>query len=203
MRKRLQEVIDTGLRDDAFSDLREGKADSALKKFDEYLKKFSRDGEAHSGVASIYLLKGRLKEALDEGEKGYGFTRDEYTATVLGYVYEKMKKFDEAGKYYKIGTQIKPDYLPARFNLAWICLVTRRFEEANRLLGALEEDSHHLPVGLQAKILNNRGCALWGLGQKKEAVGRFQEALKLLPDFSEAKNNLNLTAGEKPLPSGI
>lgn len=203
LRKRLQEAIDTGLRDEAFADLGEGKVDSALKKFEEYQKKFSRDGRTHSGIASIYLLRSRLEDALGEAEKGYGYTRDEYTATVMGYVYEKMKKFTEAERYYAIGTEIKPSYLPARFNLAWVYLVTRHFEEADRLLVALEKDVFRMPVRVRAKVLNNHGCALWGLGRKEEATEQFREALKLLPDFPEAKNNLNLAVGEKPVPVGI
>ncbi len=203
LRQRLKEAVDTGLRDEAFEDLRLGKVDPALKKFEAYQNKFSRDGRAHSAIASIYLLKGRLNEALDEAEKGFSFTHDEYTATVVGYVYEKMKKYPEAAKYYLIGTEIKPKYLPARFNLAWIYLITKKFQEADRLLGALEKDASRLPVGVRAKVFNNRGCALWGMSRKNEAAVQFEEALKIMPGFAEAKNNLNLAAGEKPVPAGI
>ena len=203
LRTRLREALDTGLRDEAFYELRDGKVDSALNKFGQYTAKFSRDGRAYSAVGSIYLLKGRLPEALDEAEKGFSLTRDEYTATVLGYVYEKMKKYDEAGKYYWIGTTIKSTYLPARFNLSWVYLMTRHFQEADHLLASLERDAPRFSIGVRAKIFNNRGCALWGLGKRGEAVIRFQEALKTSPDFSEAKNNLMLAVGEKPVPAGI
>ena len=202
-RKKLEEALDIGLRDEAFGALRDGKVDVAFKKFEDYLRKFSRDGQAYSGMASISLLKGRLNEAFEEAEKGYALSRDEYTATVLGYVYEKMNKLKEAVGYYQIGTEIKPSYVPARFNLAWVYVRTARFLEADRLLESLEKEMSDLPKGTRAKVLNNRGCALWGLGKRQEAVVRFQKALKLMPELAEAKTNLNLAAGQKPVPAVI
>lgn len=203
LKKQLQEALDTGLREEAFAELAAGNVDNALKKFENYKKKFARDGRAYSALASIELLKGRLDRALAPAEKGFTLSRDEYTATVLGYVFEKMKKYDEAKRYYIVGIQIKPTYVPARFNLAWVLLELKAFEEANKLLEDLENDDPRLPQIIQAKVLNNRGCALWALGKRQDAIFQFQQALKVLPELREAKNNLNLAAGEKPVSAGI
>lgn len=203
LKKQLQEALDSSLREEAFADLASGNVDRALKKFVDYRKKFSRDGRAYSALASIELLKGRLEKALEPAEKGFGLTRDEYTATVLGYVFEKMKKYEDAKKYYIVGMQIKPSYIPARFNLAWVLLELKSYKNANQLLEALQNGHVRLPRAIQAKVLNNRGCALWGLGKREDAVSQFREALRVLPDLREAKNNLNLAAGEKPVAAGI
>ena len=113
------------------------------------------------------------------------------------------RKYEEAKKYYLVGIQIKPSYVPARFNLAWVLLELKSYKDANQLLEALENDQGRLPQVIQAKVLNNRGCALWGLGKREDAIFQFQEALRILPGLREAKNNLNLAAGEKPVAAGI
>ena len=197
--KRLEEAMERSLREEAFSALGQGRVEIALDLFKKYLEKFPRDGIAHSALASIYLIRGLLDQAVEEAEKGYGYVRDEYTATVLGYVYEKKGKLREAEEYYQIGLEIKPSYLTARFNLAWVYFMSERFKEADGLLAELERLKPEPSPTTRAKILNNRGCTLWVLGKRGEANHRFQEALEVSPDFSEARTNLALTSGEKPV----
>ncbi len=195
--KRMEEALERGLRDEGIGALLQGRIEIALEILKRYLKKFPRDGVAHSALASIYLIRGFLDQASEEAEKGYGFVRDEYTATVLGYVYEKKGKLADAERYYRIGMEIQPSYLPARFNLAWVYFVTERFKEADQLLAGLEKLKPKPAPLTWAKILNNRGCALWVLGKKGEATRRFKQALEVFPDFSEARSNLALAGGEK------
>lgn len=205
VRKRLQEFIERGARYEAFRALEQGRVEVAFRIFHNYLKKFPRDGLAHSGLASIHILKAQMEKALEEAEEGFRLTRHEYTATVLGFVYEKMDNLPEAGKYYEIGTRLKATYLPAQFNLAWVYVMTDRFEEADKLLAILEGKTFSgMTQTTRAKILNNRGCALWGLGKKGEAIAYFREALEVLPGLTEAKKNLNLAGtGDQPAPAVI
>lgn len=196
--KRLEEALERGLRDEAFAALAQGRVESAFEIFQRYVKQFPRDGIAHSALATIYLIRGLIDPAVEEAETGYGFVRDEYTATVLGYVYEKKERLKEAEEYYRIGLEIKPSYLTARFNLGWVYFMSRRFKEADELFSQLEKLKPEPAPVTRAKILNNRGCTLWVLGKREEATSRFQQALRVLPDFAEAKTNLVLTGGEKP-----
>lgn len=198
-RKRLEEALERGLRDEGFGALGQGRVEIASRIFENYLKKFPRDGMVHSALASIDLIRGRLEQAQEEAEKGYGYLRDEYTAAVLGYVYEKKGELVKAEEYYKISLEIKPSYLTARFNLAWVYFMRERFKESDELFAGLESLKPEPPSLTRAKILNNRGCTLWSLGEKEEAVRRFEEALKVFPDFTEAKTNLALAGGEKPV----
>ncbi len=200
-RMRLQDAVARGLRDEAFGALAQGRVQVAYDIFTRYLEKFPRDGTAHSGLGSIYLLRGDLKKALEEAEKGYGLERTEYTAAVLGYVHEKMGELEEGGRYYLISTQIKPSYVTAQFNLAWVYVMTGRYKEADERLAGLEQLTPQPPAMTRAKILNNRGCTLWLLGNKEEAVTRFQEALKVVPTLPEGQKNINLIRGEKALPT--
>lgn len=197
--KQTEEALERGLREEGFGALAQGRMEIASEIFKNYLKKFPRDGIAHSGLASIYLIRGLLDEAVEEAETGYGYVRDEYTATVLGYVYEKRGALADAERYYRIGLEIKPSYLTARFNLAWVYFMTDRVNEADQLLGELEKLKPEPAPMTRAKILNNRGCTLWVLGKARAAALRFEQALKVSPDFSEAKANLALTSGERPV----
>jgi len=203
LRKQYQDIVDRGRRDEGFGALSQGRVDIAEKIFKDYLAQYPRDGTAHSGMASILLIRGKINEALEEALKGFELERTEYNASVVGYVYEKMEKYKEAEEHYRIGLHIKPTYLPARFNLAWILIHTERFQEADQLLSELVKNKTNLTAVVQAKVLNNRGCALWGLGDRKNASIHFKQALELAPDFPEAKNNMRLAAGEKPVAAAI
>ena len=195
---RLEEALNMTIRDQAFVSLYEGRVPEAEKMFGNYLSQFPRDGLAHSGLASIYILQGNFNEALEAAQKGYGLTRDEYTASVIAYVYEKLGQTEEAGRYYSIASSIFPSYPVAKYNLARIYAATGKYEEADRLLSELEKLAKNQSSIVQAKILNNRGYVLWELRREKEAMASFREALKLRPDLSEAKNNLQLIESSSP-----
>ena len=196
---RLEEIKQRKLRSEGFVALAEGRIDAALEKLESYLRKFPRDGSVHSAAASIHVLRGFFDQALERAKEGYRYEQNEYTATVLGYVYEKMGKYDEAVQYYYAGTQLTPSYLVAQFNLAWVYATKERYEEADRLLAELEKRDRKPPPAVWARLLNNRGCTLWALGKKDEALSRFEQALKIMPDLPEARRNLKLVTGKKAI----
>ncbi len=196
--QRLEEALQRNLREDGFRALASGRIEAASGIFKNHLKRFPRDGQVHSALASIYVLRNSIELAVDEAEKGYGLHSDEYTASVLGYVYEKIGEFEKAEKYYTLGTKVKPSYFIAKFNLAVVKILMKRYTEADQLLQELEKRTPEPPLAVRAKILNNRGCALWGLGKGEEAKNQFQEAFKIYPGFPEANRNLKLPMSQKP-----
>lgn len=205
VRKRLEEAFQKGLAEQGFGALAQGRIEAALNHFKDYLKKFPRDGSVHAALASVYLLRGELEKALEEAQTGFGYKQDEYTASILAYVYEKTGNFEEARKYNAISIQIKPSYLTGKFNLAWVDIMLGNYQEADQLLAELESAGPRPPAPLtRAKILNNRGCALWALGKKKEATEKFSLAAEAVPDFGEARKNITMALrGEKPVPVSI
>ncbi|MBI2167685.1 MAG: tetratricopeptide repeat protein [Candidatus Omnitrophica bacterium] len=195
VKKRLEEALNRSLRDQAFLALSEKQIDSAEKLFRDYLKRFSRDGVAHSGLASIQVLRGNLNQALEEAETGFGLTRDEYTTSILAYVYEKLGQLDKSEKYYEIAVSIFPSYLAARFNLARVYITSGQYREADRLLREMEKRKGKYSSLIRAKLLNNQGCVLWAEGNEKEAKRFFEQALKQKPGLREAQDNLKLVVG--------
>ena len=150
---------------------------------------------AHSGLASIQVLRGNLNQALEEAETGYGLTRDEYTTSILAYVYEKLGQIDKSEKYYEIAVSVFPSYLAARFNLARVYITSGQYRQADRLLREMEKRKGKYSSLIRAKLLNNRGCVLWAEGNEKEAKRLFEQALKQKPGLREAQDNLKLVVG--------
>lgn len=195
VKKRLEEALDRSLRDQAFLALSEKQIDRAEKLFQDYLKRFPRDGVAHSGLASIHILRGNLNQALEEGETGFGLARDEYTTSILAYAHEKLGQLDKSEKYYEIAVNIFPSYLAAQFNLARVYITSGQYREADRLLQQMEKRKGKYSSLIRAKLLNNRGCVLWAEGKEKEAKRLFEQALKQKPGLREAQDNLKLVVG--------
>ena len=64
-------------------------------------------------------------------------------------------------------------------------------KSALRAFTDLFQENRRLQKITKAKILNNMGCALWGLGYREQAAERFEKALKTVPDFFYASSNLS------------
>lgn len=194
---RLSDALQKSSREVGFQALAEGRVTAAENIFKKHLANFPRDGQSRAAYASILLLRGSLEEALDQAEKAYSYLQDEYTASILGYVYENIAETEKAEQFYSIGLNFNPAYVIAKFNLAVMYLRKGRFEETMKLLEGMEKHTPAPPSVIRAKVFNNRGCALWGLGKKEEAKIQFREALKVLPTMNEAQENLKLDFGER------
>jgi tetratricopeptide (TPR) repeat protein len=199
-RIQLQEAFQAGLREEGFRALAHGRVELAFEIFTRYIKRFPRDGRVHSAIGSIYLLKGDLETALERAKKGYGLEPYYYTAAVLAYVHEKRAELEDAERYYQISIKDKDSYVTAQYNLSWVHLTTGRYKEADERLAMLEKLSPQPAAVNRAKILNNRGCTLWFLGDKEGAIQRFKKALEVLPTQKEAQMNLGLEKVEGAVP---
>jgi len=103
----------------------------------------------------------------------------------LGHLLMTQGKQDEAGRLLEKALQIDPTYAPAMRNLGDVRMRQGRSEEAIPLYrkALLHGDEDH-------ELLNNYGVALFLKGEKKEAVLKIREALRLKPDYAEARDNL-------------
>jgi tetratricopeptide (TPR) repeat protein len=105
--------------------------------------------------------------------------------TGLGYLLMIQGKLDEASNLLERTLRIDPKFAPAMKNLGYVRMRQRRPGEAIQLYRTaalhLKEDP---------EMFNNYGVALFFTGEKEEAVLKFRAALRLKPDYQEARDNL-------------
>lgn len=76
----------------------------------------------------------------------------------------------------------------ALYHLGLILFEYRKFDDADRLLGAAMRVDSGSP-----DLSYNRGCVLQQLGRTEDALASFAHALTIRPDFPEARNNRGVT----------
>jgi Tfp pilus assembly protein PilF len=104
----------------------------------------------------------------------------------LGHVLMIQGKQDEAASLLEKTLQIDPAFVPAMKNLGDVRMRQRRLKDAVLLYRkALHDGGEEDP-----ELWNNYGVALFLQGEKEEAVGKFREAIRLNPDYIDARNNL-------------
>jgi tetratricopeptide (TPR) repeat protein len=195
----LEKISDIGLREQAFYHLENGRVQIALELFTKDAVRHPRDSWTLGGLAIVYILLGDMDKAEELAKQAYQLGPDYYTASVMGYLNALRERYDEAENYYIESLGTKPDYLPARFNLASVYLKSEKYQQGLGLLARLERDLGNSQKLIRAKIINNIGYAYWYLGDKDKARDNFKQAIALEPGFSVARNNLSqVTAGEAP-----
>lgn len=103
----------------------------------------------------------------------------------LGHLLMIQGRQEEAGRLLEETLRIDPAFVPAMKNLGDVRMRQRRFDDAmplyQKALQLGEEDP---------ELLNNYGVALYLKGEKDEAVLKIRAALRLKPDYAEARDNL-------------
>jgi tetratricopeptide (TPR) repeat protein len=102
----------------------------------------------------------------------------------LGIILVHNNQFDEALPYFERASQMKPEYIEARFNRGLEYLRKGRMADAIEQLTIttrLKPD--------HADAFNNLGFALMSMGRTDEALTSYQQAMRLKPDMVDAHNN--------------
>ncbi len=201
LQERMKAAASNSLRDKGFLALKSTQVGLAFELFNRNLKLHPDDAWTHSGLATVYILLGILDGALTAAQDGHQLDPDAYTTSVLAYVYDVSGKNAEAIAFYEKALFIRKDYFAASYNLSCVLLKTGQYEQSLALLNKMNHFSAvEKQTNLRVRILNNKGCALWHLGKKEEALKMFNEALELKPNFGLVKKNLNLifVSGKSP-----
>jgi tetratricopeptide (TPR) repeat protein len=146
--------------------------------------------QAIMGLATLYLRDGadaaQAKPWLDLAihQDPHNFTAY-YT---LGVIARSEKNNQEAYRYFLKAVEENPDYLYAQQELGIVLVDLQRFQES---LGPLSR-AENLGQG-DPRLEQYFGSALANLGRSKDALAHYQKALKLKPDFAEARLSLALT----------
>ena len=154
--------------------------------FSHALRNTERNFMAHQNLAEGMSNAGDLAGA----EKHYREAirlRPSFKQAYTGFGHLLMieGKQDEASRLLEKSLEIDPTYAPAMKNLGDVRMRQGRIEDAiplyrKAVLSGMED----------AELFNNYGVALFFKGEKKEAVLKIRAALRLKPDYAEARDNL-------------
>ena len=104
----------------------------------------------------------------------------------LGIALAQTGKIEEAIAHYEQALRIKPDYAEAHNNLG-IALAQTGKSRSHRTLRAGATDQARFRRGARQP-----GDRLGAGGQDTEAIGQYEQALRIKPDYVEAHYNLAL-----------
>ena len=164
--------------------------DSAERSYLACLKLNPAFEQAIMGLANLYLRDegdaARAKPWLDLAVHRNPHNYAAYYA--LGVIARSEKNDEEAYHYFLKAVEENTDYANAQQELGIMLVDRKRYEES---LGPL---SRAESLGQQDPRLEHYfGTALANVGRFKDAVDHYQKALKLKPDFAEARLGLALT----------
>jgi tetratricopeptide (TPR) repeat protein len=186
------EAKDSDLRLRGFQAIRQNQIGLAYELLMRHATNNPRDAWTQAGLATVHLIMGELKEAQEYTDKAYQLQSDEYTASMVGYINSIQRNYKTAAQMYQTAIQKNPEYMPAKFNLACMKIRLGEYADALKILEEVDRSSSGFLPLVRAKVLNNIGFALYEMGQTKQALEKFEEAVKIEPDYTVAAKNLNV-----------
>jgi adenylate cyclase len=136
----------------------------------------------------IYLLQGKLEEAITLGEKAIAMAPSlDTNYVILGIIMSYAGKFEQAIPLYEKAMRLNPFY-PSRYlrYYAMACLMAKRYDVARDAFNELLQRAQKEEVLMLAAHLGL--CAVYAdLGKEEEARSHELEILKLDPNFSIQK----------------
>jgi len=196
---------------------RAGRLDEALHHFQKAVEFRNSYVAARIYIGLIHYEKGEYEAAIREYEQAMQFAAGHPNhadlENDLGVAYFSLGKMEEAASHYTKALQINPNDPDAHYNLGLTLQRLERHDEALRhvreaaRLNPRHEPAHKLAESLEKEAAAHRPAIvvprLAGAGDyftrgneladaKKyaEAAAHYEEALKLKPDFTDARINL-------------
>jgi Flp pilus assembly protein TadD len=137
----------------------------------------------------LYSTMGMLDKAISNCQKALQFKQDDPEILAsLGILLGRKGDFNKAVKYYKNALQFNPYYAKARYNLGMAQLQLGQVDAA---VNSWKQTIALEATNYKIKALNNLGIAHYNKGRTEEAVTYWREALKINPDFIEARKSLH------------
>ncbi len=138
-------------------------------------------------LAAIYFKNGRIAKAVEQ----YELLKSEYpddikTLVTLGQLYISAARYGDAAEIFNTAILIHPDNFQTSDQPEIDMLISEgQMREALELIEDLVQTQPH-----RADLLARRADLLAMLGTTTEAVSQYEEALRLCPDFLEARVKL-------------
>ena len=152
------------------------------------------NSRAQTNMGGLYFADGRYEEAMQH----YRFAleiRPEFPSAFcnVGGALVSLGRNDEAASYFRQALQIDPEFALAHINWGNMLLADGHFAEAiGHYLEALKSDVKS--ISAQHPFTHkNVATAYVRLGQFDQADAHYREAMRLKPDYAEARFNLGNT----------
>lgn len=163
-----------------------GNCQKALEEYHKDMKLFPDDPSTYNNLGVIYLKLKRYGKAREQFEKVFSLYPDHPTQIVghtnLGIAYEMLGMYDQAQEEYQNSLDLDPDYVAAHMGAGNVFLKTHQIESA------ICEWKKALEINLQNAEANyNLGCVFLGQRLFDKAIIHLQEAVRLEPDFFQAR----------------
>ncbi|EKD28212.1 MAG: TPR protein, partial [uncultured bacterium] len=157
-----------------------GKFDEALKNIDAYILFKSNDLNGYIVRASINESTGNIAELCKDIEKILSLDANNAYKDILGELYLKQNKTDEALKYYTKLINVAPE------NKIYYCKRGICYLSLKDYQNAFKDFSKAVAIDEQyLDALYNRANTLIVLKMYKEALNDFEKLTKLVPSISE------------------
>lgn len=164
---------------------REGKLPEAERCFREAVARNPADTKALSNLAHALRAQGKLAEAANAFRSVLSLEDNAQLRFVLADVLTDLGELAAAEVEFRNGLAAKPEDIPARYSLGWVCQQQGRLKEARDCYEqVLARDPQH------AHAMNNLGLLLLADEEYDEARGLFERVITLQPDFAPAWRNL-------------
>jgi len=138
---------------------------------------------AHGNLGWAYILKGRNADAAEQFTKAIRANPGLFDMHYgLGNAYYNMKENDKAAEEYSEALRLKPEFEPAREGLA-SALGRSRESESSSI------STERSQAAMQSF---NQGVLAGQRGDTASAIREYKKAIRLKPDFAEARCNLGV-----------
>ncbi len=164
---------------------RQHRADEAMAEFKTALRLKPDFTDAHSRLAMLLAAGGQIDDAIAHYQNALQ-TQPDYVEVHnnLGSLLAKRGQVDEAIIHFRRAVAINPRYANAYFNLG------NSLAGQGMLAEALSEYRKGLEISPDAAAHNSFGQLLFRAGRVDDAIAHFEAALKILPGYGEARENL-------------
>jgi tetratricopeptide (TPR) repeat protein len=180
---------------------RQGDRAGAIAEFTRAVQIDARNAEVHINLGNALADTDRFPEAIAALQTALSIQPHSLPAHFsLGSVLARAGQLPEAEGEFLAALRIDPGYGPALSNLGKLYLLQRRPDEA---VAAYTSALHTSPT---AQGHYNLANALALAGSREEAAAHYREALRLQPDFPDARHNLeqlDATPVNSPAPRAV
>ncbi len=160
-------------------DVRSGNSPGAVNLLLPLVKRDPKEAKAHLLLATAYLAERQPGDALDVyRHMAAEFPKNPEVPRLMGVVYEQEGKTGEARDAFEQSLALAPDYLPALEKITTLDLVAKRYDDAQKRLGAV--------IAKKPKLADPwllQGNVDWAAGRTNQAESDMSKAIELNPDL--------------------